>query len=387
MWIGMKRTYESLFGRLSVPVLLSAPDNIYYSIGFSTTARRPAQIGLNVVLMTKETTWFVFPENWKPLVEEQEYDEKVILIPYPRTAGEPAETIVQLLDSLREDGCSHRLELGFEKERLELELYLQLEDALRRRGRSIHWQDISSSLRRARLVKSKEELQAMRKSAQVAREAMEYAKTILCPGKSEMEIVAELEYFMRKKGSEGVPFTMKVLSGENAARTINLPGERRIRPGDVVLLDFGAVVEHYASDWTRSFAIEKADSRLIKMYELVWKIEQECIAAVRPGVSFAELMACAERVLENHPLKPWFNPYLGHSIGLNSQEWPSIVPGTDMVLQKNMVITIEPGIYVPGAGGVRIEDEVLVTEDGYEILTGLSKEDFVIRGEGDRTIW
>lgn len=377
----MRRTYKSLFDRLSIPVLLSAPDNIYYSIGFSTTARRPAQIGLNVVLMTKETTWFVFPENWKPLVEEQEYDKQVRFIPYPKTAGEPAETIARLLDGLGEDGC---LELGFEKDRLELELYLLLEEALRKRGRSIHWQDISPSLRQARLVKSKEELQAMRKSAQVASEAMEYAKTILCPGKSEMEIVAELEYFMRKKGSEGVPFTMKVLSGENAARTINLPGERRIRPGDVVLLDFGAVVDHYASDWTRSFAIEKASSPLTEIYELVWKIERECIAAVRPGVSFAELMACAEKILEDHPLKPWFNPYLGHSIGLNSQEWPSIVPGMDMVLQKNMVITIEPGIYVPGIGGVRIEDEVLVTEDGYEILTGLSEEGFVIRGEGDR---
>ena len=101
----------------------------------------------------------------------------------------------------------------------------------------------------------------------------------------------------------------------------------------------------------------------------------------------AELMECAQNVLGDHPLKSWFHPYLGHSIGISSQEWPAIVPGERLALQENMVITIEPGIYVPGVGGVRIEDEVLVTEDGYEILTGLSEEGFVISGEGEGKAW
>lgn len=279
------------------------------------------------------------------------------------------------------------VDLGFERDRLELDLYLNLEELFRAKGKSIRWQDISGALRQARLIKSGEEIEALRQSAQVAREAMEHAKRILCPGKRERDIVAELEYFMRKRGSEGVPFTMKVLSGENAARTINLPGERRIEPQDVVLLDFGAVVGHYASDWTRSFAIGKARPRLMEMYDLVWKIERECIAGIRPGVRLGELMERAQHVLRDHPLKPWFPPYLGHSIGINSQEWPAIVPGEKLALQENMVITIEPGIYVPGVGGVRIEDEVLVTEDGYEILTGLAEEGFVISGEGEGKAW
>lgn len=381
-----KRSYESLFGRLSVPVLLSAPDNIYYAIGFSTTARRPAQIGLNAVLMSRERTWFMFPENWIPLVKEQVDEREVTLVPYPKAAGEPGETIMRLLDSLGEGGGQH-VDLGFERDRLELDLYLTLEELFRAKGKSIRWQDISGALRQARLIKSGEEIEALRQSAQVAREAMEHAKRILCPGKRERDIVAELEYFMRKRGSEGVPFTMKVLSGENAARTINLPGERRIEPQDVVLLDFGAVVGHYASDWTRSFAIGKASPRLMEMYDLVWKIERECIAGIRPGVRLGELMERAQNVLGDHPLKSWFHPYLGHSIGINSQEWPAIVPGERLALQENMVITIEPGIYVPGVGGVRIEDEVLVTEDGYEILTGLSEEGFVISGEGEGKAW
>lgn len=382
-----RRTYESLFGQLSIPVLLSAPDNIYYSIGFSTTARRPAQIGLNVVLMTREKTWFVFPENWESLVKEQVDESEVTLVPYQKAAGELAGTIARLLDDLGEDGWEQQVVLGFEKDRLELELYLALGEALGEKGKTMRWQDISSSLRRARLIKSGEEIQALRKSAQAAREAMEYAKTILYPGKTEREIVAELEYFMRKKGSEGVPFTMKALSGENAARTINLPGDRRIRSGDVVLLDFGAIIDHYASDWTRSFAIGKADPQLAEMYNLVWRIERECIGRICSGVSLGALMECAEDVLKDHPLRPWFHPYLGHSIGINSQEWPPIVPGAELALEENMVITIEPGIYMPGVGGVRIEDEVLVTEDGYEILTGLSEEGFVIGEEGGGMVW
>ena len=175
---------------------------------------------------------------------------------------------------------------------------------------------------------------------------------------------------------------MKALAGENALRTINLPGDYRIQEGDVVLLDFGAVVNHYASDWTRSFAVGYAGEEQRELYQLVWHIERACIQMIRPGVRFQQLMDQAMKVIHGHPYARWFNPYLGHSIGINSQEWPAIVPGAEDVLRENMVVTIEPGVYVPGVGGVRIEDEVLVTANGYEILTGLRDEEFVIGGAG-----
>jgi len=137
-------------------------------------------------------------------------------------------------------------------------------------------------------------------------------------------------------------------------------------------------VDHYASDWTRSFAVGAAGPEQQELYELVWRIERACIGLIRPGVGLQQLMEQAMKVIHGHPYARWFNPYLGHSIGLNSQEWPAIVPGAGEVLQENMVITIEPGVYVPGVGGVRIEDEVLVTACGHEILTGLREETFVI---------
>ncbi len=370
-----RKTYEELFPGLCCPVLISSPENIFYTIGFSTTARRPAQIGWNAVIMTKAGTWFIFPRAWEPLVKEQIDETQIHLVSYDKKPGEPSETTACLLDSLAGNcsGC-----LGIERDKLELDLYLSLQEKLRFFGKSREWTDISPSLLKARMIKSREEICALRISAQLAREAMEYAKTILCPGKREREIVAALEYFMRCRGSEGVPFTMKVLSGENSTRTVNLPGERRLKPGEVVLLDFGSVVNHYASDWTRSFALGEASPALTELYRLVWKIERECIRLIRPGTNFRDLLACAENILKGHPLEKWFNPYLGHSIGINSQEWPDIVPGADIALQQNMVITIEPGIYVPGLGGVRIEDEVLVTADGGEILTGLEQEGFIL---------
>lgn len=364
------RDYSELFQNLSYPVLITTQQNIFYSIGFTTTARRPAQIGYQCVLMTPKHTWFFFPAGWLPLVQEQVSTRQVELVTYQGAVGGLVEIVLELLGK--------DLKLGFEQDGMELNFYLLLKEKMEQAGRFVQWVNVSPHFQKLRLHKSAEEIEALRASAAVAKETMEYAKTIIRPGVRECDVVAELEYFMRKNGSEGVPFTMKALAGENAIRTINLPGDYQIQRGDIILLDFGAVVQHYASDWTRSFAVGTAGKEQQELYELVWKIERECIGMIRPGVSFQNLIDRAMKVIYGHPYARWFNPYLGHSIGINSQEWPSIVPGAEELLEEHMVITIEPGIYVPGVGGVRIEDEILVTAGGHEILTGLQDEGFLI---------
>lgn len=368
------RTYRELFQDRDCPVLITTQQNICYTVGFSTTARRPAQIGLNCALLTPGEAWFFYPAGWQPLVREQLCTEPVALVPYEGTVEQLAEKINERLGGA--------LCLGFEQDGMELNLYLTLQRVFEQAQKAVRWVDISTCPQRARLIKSPAEIQALRASARVARAAMEYAKEMIRPGLRELDVVADLEYFMRRQGSEGVPFTMKALAGDNALRTINLPGEYRIQEGDIILLDFGAVVDHYASDWTRSFAVGSAGEDQLELYRLVWRIERACIELIRPGLGLQQLMEQAMKVIHGHPYARWFNPYLGHSIGLNSQEWPAIVPGAEEVLQEHMVITIEPGVYVPGVGGVRIEDEVLVTADGYEILTGLQEETFVIAGSG-----
>ena len=363
------KTYEELFHGRDYPVIITTPQNIFYTIGFHTTARRPAQIGCNCVVMFPDKTCFFFPGGWLPLVQEQVDFEEILPVPYYGGIEALAEKIGE---AVKGSPC-----LGFELDGMELNLYLAIEKIWKTEPER-RWEDVSSCFKRARLIKSPEEIQRIRASASVAKAAMEYAKTIIRPGITELELVAELEYFMRKQGSEGVPFTMKALTGENAARTINLPGDNVIETGSMVLLDFGATVQQYASDWTRTFAVELCSRKQQEIYDLVWKIERSCIERIRPGTTFQDLMDQAMEVLSGNPYAQWFNPYLGHSLGINSQEWPTIIPGAEEVIKENMVLTIEPGIYIPGLGGLRIEDMVLVTSTGCEILTGLEEETFLL---------
>ncbi|MDN5301691.1 MAG: Xaa-Pro dipeptidase [Thermoanaerobacteraceae bacterium] len=358
--------WRELFSDVSGPILITSEQNIFYVTGFATEARRPTQIGLTCAILTDEALLLLCPENWVDIVKTQVETTTVCVVGYKGAAPELAAAIEKYLGSARI--------LGFEKDGMELSLYL----ALMERYKEAKWQDVSPALKRARLVKKPEEIMALRQAAKLASAAMEHAKTLLKPGKEEYQVVAELEYFMRKNGSQGVPFTMKVLAGDNAIKTINLPGKNQIVEGDIVLLDFGAIVQNYASDWTRSFAIGKASAQQQELYDLVWKIERSCIEMIRPGVKLASLMDKAMEIAQESRFAQYFNPYLGHSIGISSQEWPFIVPGVEGTLEENMVITIEPGVYVPGVGGVRIEDEILVTNTGHEILTGLQKEEFVL---------
>lgn len=371
------KSYSTLFSNADYPVLITSPQNIFYITGFYTTAKKNAQIGVTCLLMTPRSTYFLIPSNWSSYVEDFVKTNKIsdlFLIPYTKGIS---GMVTQLLSLLPDSFPNHKT-IGFEKDAMELEFYLELTIQLKRLASKIQWEDISFIMKQLRKKKSPEEIQALKASAKVASSAMEDIKHKIRPGITELELVADLEYSMRKNGSDGVPFTAKVLAGENAVRTVNLPGKRIIHKQDMVLLDFGAVINGYASDWTRTFAVQQACQKQVELYKLVWEIERTCIALIRPGITFSQLFEHAYKILDGHPFAQWFHPYLGHSIGICSQEYPLILPDSSEILEKNMVITIEPGIYVPELGGVRIEDEVLVTSEGHEILTGLKKEEFII---------
>ena len=362
------QNYGDLFKNFDFPILLSSPANVYYVTDFYTEARRPGQIGIYTVLMTPQESIFFYPAGWTAPITSFFEGKAIRLIPYKGGSAALAEEIAKLLPECEQ--------LGYERNALELELYLELQQRLSPR---LIWTDVVSVMEDNRRIKDAEEIRQLRASASLAKETMEYAKTILSPGKTEKEIQAEMECYMRKRGSSGTPFTMKVLAGENATRTINLAGFNEIHEGEIVLIDFGATLDNHASDWTRSFCIGKPTDKQQELYDLVWKIERSCIEMLRPGVTYKELMDKAFEVIGDHPYAPYFNPYLGHNIGIVSVEQPTIVYGVDMTLQENMVITIEPGIYIPGIGGVRIEDMILITADGHEILTGLKEEGFCIK--------
>lgn len=362
----VEKTYRQIFPDIDCPVLATRPETITYMTGFYSTARRPGQLGLCCALVDEGKTYLYVPENWRKEVQTQLCDARVEVFGY----ADGKQGLAQMLVSSMPGNVSC---LGIEPEFMDFELYAAL-----MKQREFGFIRVTEQLDHAKAIKTHKELLALKKSARLATDAMEYARTLVRPGVREYELAAEIEHFLRMRGSDAMPFTMKALSGPNSAVTVRIPADRQVCRGDCVLFDFGATVDRYISDWTRTFCCGDASATQKGMYELAREIEQACIRQIRPGIKVSELMQTALSIANQHPLGRWFNPYLGHSIGLASSEWPLLKVGVEATLEAGMVLTIEPGVYLPGIGGVRIEDEVLVTEMGHEVWTGLQEEGFEV---------
>lgn len=364
--MGVCDEIAKLFGETIDYLLITRPETITYFTGFYSTARRPNQLGLTCALINKQNIVFYCPQSWEIEAKSQLNGTSIVVQGYAGDKQNLADMIIkEVITDFKT--CRFGMEPGY----MDYELYTKLV-----KNNSFIFISVNECLDHAKAIKTDDEIIALKNSAKLAKDAMEYAKTIVHTGIKEYELAAEVEYFMRRHGSDGTPFTMKALSGENSTVTINIPGEKKIEEGDCVLFDFGATVDHYISDWTRTFCCGKASAEQKELYRLVWKIERECIDMMKPGILVSELMNHAMQIAGQHLMGKWFHPYLGHSIGLGTSEWPILKPGIDIPLEHGMVLTIEPGIYIPGIGGVRIEDEIFVTETGHEIWTGLDNEVF-----------
>jgi len=215
-----------------------------------------------------------------------------------------------------------------------------------------------------RMIKSREEIEILKKSAKIASEGMKVAAQLIEPGRTEREIAAEAEYTMRKLGSDGTPFPTIVASGPNSWIPHASSTDRVLQRGEHVIVDLGATYKGYASDMTRTFRVKKGDSGLIKK---VRNVQKEIMKEVREGVKACELDSLARKKLGRDA--KFFVHGLGHGVGLEIHERPSLSPSSKDVLQAGMVITIEPGLYLPGKGGARWEDMVIVKKEGCEVIT------------------
>jgi len=220
-----------------------------------------------------------------------------------------------------------------------------------------------------RMIKDADELARMRRAAQVAEDALARTLEIIRPGMSEQEIAAELTIDLMRGGSGGVPFEPLVQSGPNSALPHGVTTDRRLEPGDILLLDFGARVSGYASDITRTFAVGELDPELARVHEIVQAANAAGRAAAGPGVPCQEVDRAARRVIEHAGYGEYFIHRTGHGLGLEGHEPPYIVEGNALRLEVGMTFTIEPGIYLPGRGGVRVEDDIVISADGCESLT------------------
>ncbi|MGB9511561.1 MAG: Xaa-Pro peptidase family protein [Candidatus Acidiferrum sp.] len=225
-----------------------------------------------------------------------------------------------------------------------------------------------------RVKKDAQELAVMRKAAILVGEVLQGALKLLKPGVREIEVAAEIEYQMKKSGASGPSFESIVAFGERSALPHARPSSKRLRKNELVVLDLGVILGRYCSDITRTVHVGPASKRIRGWYHAVQEANQAAREAVRPGVSCGEVDAAAREVLKKHRLDSYFVHSTGHGLGLEVHEGPRIARGQAVRLEAGNVITIEPGVYVEGVGGIRIEDDVAVNGQGSEVLTRLSRD-------------
>ncbi len=234
--------------------------------------------------------------------------------------------------------------------------------------------DISPYLKRARMVKDEEEIERTKRACDLASRAAELIVESIKEGVREYEIAAELTYLMQKHGASGNSFSPIAAFGPNSAEPHYLAGDREAKKGDTILLDFGCVFKRYTSDITRTFFLGKATAEQKKVYETVLHAQELGIDAIAEGVNGAEVDRKVREYIDSTEYKGRFIHSTGHSIGLSVHDGGVLNHKIDLPLRAGMIFTVEPGIYLPGNFGVRIEDDVLVTPRGHEVLTTAPKD-------------
>jgi Xaa-Pro aminopeptidase len=232
------------------------------------------------------------------------------------------------------------------------------------------WTPLPNPVKPLRAIKDTSEIALLRKAAQLTSIGYRHILSLLKVGVSEEEIALEFELFCRKNGASAISFNPIIAFGENSAYPHYRAGKTRLQNNQLVLCDMGAVVEHYHGDMTRMFHFGKIDPRLEHFEQLVREAQHKAIDAIKPGMLGSDVDKIVRMVFDRSNVKPLYIHSLGHGVGLDLHEEPRIYhEREDVVIQPGMVFTIEPGLYQPGLGGIRIEDMILVTEKGAERLT------------------
>ena len=238
---------------------------------------------------------------------------------------------------------------------------------------SIEFLPTENIIEQIRMIKDKEEIIKIKKAAQITTESLKDVFEIIKPGVRELDIASELAYTMRKKGAQKESFDIIVVSGERSSLPHGKPSEKKIDEGELVIIDVGANYQNYNSDITRTIIMGKENEKQKEIFSIVLEAQKKALEFLKPGVKCKEVDSVARDIIVKKGYGECFGHGLGHGVGLDIHELPRVSLIDDTVLLPGMVITIEPGIYLPEVGGVRIEDSVLITEAGYEILTWFPK--------------
>lgn len=246
--------------------------------------------------------------------------------------------------------------------------------AFRAKLPDIMWLELGQGLDRIRCIKDASELEYIGRAEAIGDRAFSHIVKELCVGMSEKEAAWEIECAMRKHGAEGLSFETIAVFGKRTAMPHAVPGETKLQKGDFVVMDFGCMYRGYCSDMTRTVVMGEASGRQKDIYETVLKAQLAALSSIKSGMRCCDADAVARNWIEKAGYGQYFGHGLGHSVGLFIHEFPALSPREETVLQEGMLETVEPGIYIPDFGGVRIEDLVIVTRNGCENLTKSSKE-------------
>ncbi|MCP1638393.1 Xaa-Pro dipeptidase [Streptococcus gallinaceus] len=234
--------------------------------------------------------------------------------------------------------------------------------------------NLTPTLQQMRLIKSADEIEKMLVAGDFADKAVQVGFDNISLDVTETDIIAQIEFEMKKQGINKMSFETMVLTGNNAANPHGIPGTNKIENNSLLLFDLGVETLGYTSDMTRTVAVGKPDQFKQDIYNLCLEAQLTALDFIKPGVTAAEVDAAARNVIEKAGYGEYFNHRLGHGLGMDVHEFPSIMTGNDMEIQEGMCFSVEPGIYIPGKVGIRIEDCGYVTKNGFEVFTQTPKE-------------
>ena len=353
----IERIREELIRRGLDAVLITDEKNQRYAAGFPFTDGA-VLVGREKAFLITDSRYIEAAEAAAPdCVNVRLFDREHPLM--ARLKEALAETGAQRV-AAEDQKLSHAGFLGFEKK-----LGLKLEAA-------------GGLFAQLRAVKTEEEIASMVRAQRISERALEETLPLIRPGMTEREVAAELVYHMLRNGSEGNSFDPIVVTGSKTSMPHGVPGDRVIQNGDFVTMDFGCLKDGYCSDMTRTVAVGSATDEMKTVYETVLKAQLAGIAAARAGVPGRDIDAAARRVIADAGFGAYFGHGFGHCLGLDIHEPPIAGPRGDVPMPAGCVSSAEPGIYLPGRFGVRIEDVMIIRETGAEVITRAPKNELII---------
>ncbi|TCS84018.1 M24 family metallopeptidase [Tepidibacillus fermentans] len=351
----IKRLREELKERNLDGILITHSSNRRYITGFTGSAGN--------VLVTQHDAFLVTDFRYTEQAAEQ--------AKYFTIVNQEDSMLKKLKELVAKTGIHT---LGFEQDYVPYSQYKQFEENFQ----PVTLVPLSQVLESIRMIKDEQEIQLIRKAAVIADQAFSHVLKVIKPGMREIEVALELECKMRQLGAQGASFDTIVASGVRSALPHGVASDKVIEVGDFVTMDFGAIYQGYVSDITRTIAIGKVNEKQREIHNIVLEAQLNGVHHVKAGMTGKEADALTRSIISRYGYGEYFGHSTGHGIGLDVHEGPGLSMKSEVILKPGMIVTIEPGIYISKFGGVRIEDDVLITEHGVEVLTHSPKELIII---------